>query len=129
MKKTLLLFSLLPVLANAQSVDEKLVGIQSSDDLEFYQFEYTDFFKIQTQSYKDIYNGMLSMDFHTYNEKNQLVSILTRQDLDHSYDPENLTDACRVDYQYDEQGNLVIRDNFNRDFSLFFLLRNAVIMK
>ena len=128
MKKTLLLFSLLPVLANAQTVDEKLVGIQSSDDLEFYQFEYTDFFKIQTQSYKDIYNGMLCMDFHTYNEKNQLVSILTRQDLDHSYDPDNLTDACRVDYQYDEQGNLVIRDNFNRDFSTGELTQSARIV-
>lgn len=115
-------------MANAQSIDEKLVGIQSSDNVEIYEFEYTDFLKIKVQSYKDFYYGTLSMDFHTYDDKNQLTSILTRQDLDHGYDPENLTDACRVDYQYDDLGNLIIRDNFNRDFSTGELTQSARIV-
>ena len=128
MRNLLALASVCVFAANAQTPRELLVSMESSDELEFVEFDYTDFQKVKTQTYIAYMDGKLCVDMHEYNDKQQLVSILTMQDLDYSLDFNNLSPACRVDYAYDEAGNLTVRDNFNRDFLSGELTQSARIV-
>ncbi len=128
MRNLLVLASVCVFAAHAQTPRELLVSMESSDELEFVEFDYTDFQKVKTQTYVSYMDGKLCVDMHEYNDKQQLVSILTMQDLDYGLDFNNLSQACRVDYAYDEAGNLTVRDNFNRDFLSGELTQSARIV-
>lgn len=114
MKHYLLLSSLFALSASAQAPKEVLFSLGSSDQLEYTEFTYNEFSKVLTRTYIEYSESLLCVDTHTYDDKQQLTSILTEQDLTGGLDFEKLQPACRVDYQYDERGNRIGRDNFNR---------------
>lgn len=114
MKHYLLLSSLIALSASAQTPKEVLVSVTTSDELEYTEFTYNEFSKVLTRTYIEYSESLLCVDTHTYDDKQQLTSILTEQDLTGGLDFEKLQPACRVDYQYDERGNRIGRDNFNR---------------
>ena len=43
------------------------------------------------------------------------MSIYTKQDLTYSYDPDQMIPIYRIDYKYDEEGRLIMRENANAD--------------
>ena len=98
-----------------QSYDIRLTQLASEDEAEIEEFTYNSRGLMETRSYVNYLASLYLIDTNTYNELGQLVSISTKQDLSYSYDPDQMIPIYRIDYQYDEKGRIIMRENANAD--------------
>lgn len=106
-----------PASAQNYDVKERLVSVLSSDDRENSYYNYDEYNRVFEFMYLNYTYEMYLLHTHTYNDKGQCTSILTEQDMSYVFDPESpsFVPAYRLDYEYDSEGHIVSRDNYNRE--------------
>lgn len=118
MRKFYLFASMFAVVFAAQAqqdYDIRLIQTATSNEVEIEDFTYNDRGLMETRTYTNYLEALYLFDTHSYNELGQLVSITTEQDLSYSFDPTQLVPVYRIDYTYDEQGRIIVRENANAE--------------
>lgn len=125
MKKFLLFSFAFAAVLSVSAQKERLVQINASDGEEVDTFHYLPDGNLDYRFHEETWvDGFTFKDCCTYNDKGQLVTLETYQDV--YGEPDNMVKVCKLEYTYNENGQLATRDNYNT-FDLINLEHSARI--
>lgn len=125
MKKILLFSFAIATALSTYAQKERLLSINANDGEESDSFFYNEQGLLDYRYHEESWvDGFTFKDCCTYNDKGQLVTLKTYQDV--YGDPNNMVLVCKLEYAYNDNGQLITRDNYNT-FDLINLEHSARI--